>query len=292
MPKDLNSLYFEYSSTLFEQQKKIEFSYQLVGFDKEWSEWSSKSEKYYTNIPKGNYLFKVKSRNNLGNESSEVSYPFTINPAWYETFWIYLLYVLALLCFIMALILRQKRKHEKEQEDLKNEHQLQIEYNENEIFRLKNEKLESEVSFKNKELATTSMHLIKKNKLLSKIKQQLLPIININPDNKQSHEIKKVIKLLNNTEKRDADWEQFAMHFDSIHSDFLSKLKEKFPNLSANDLKICAYIKMNLSSKEIAQLMSITIRAVEVSRYRLRKKLNVSPNINLFDYLYNIVSEE
>ena len=292
LPKTLNSLYFEYSSTLFEQQKKIEFSYQLVGFDKEWSEWSSKSEKYYTNIPKGDYVFKVKSRNNLGNESVEVSYPFTIKPAWYETYWIYLLYALALAGFITLLILRQKRKHEREREDLQNKHQLQIEYSENEIVRLKNEKLEAEVNFKNKELATTSMHLIKKNKLLSKIKQELQPIINLNPENKQSHEIKKVIKLLNNAEKGDADWKQFSIHFDSIHSDFLRKLKEKFPNLSANDLKICAYIKMNLSSKEIAELMSITIRAVEVSRYRLRKKLNVSPNVNLFDYLYNIVNEE
>src|SRR5690606_14134157 len=182
--------------------------------------------------------------------------------------------------------------HEREREDLENKHQQEIEYSENEIVRLKNEKLESEVSFKNKELATTSMHLIKKNKLLSKIKKELLPIIDLDPGNKQSHEIKKVIKLLNNAEKGDADWKQFSIHFDSVHSDFLGKLKEKVPNLSANELKICAYIKMNLSSKEIAQLMSITIRAVEVSRYRLRKKLNVSANTNLFDYLYHIVNEE
>ncbi len=292
IPKELNSLYFEYSSTLFEQQKKVEFSCQLVGFDKEWSAWSSKSEKYYTNIPHGDYVFKVKSRNNLGNESDEISYAFTVRPAWYETYWIHSLYVLILAGFIAVLILRQKIRFQKEQEDLKNKHQLQIEHNENEIVRLKNEKLEAEVSFKNKELATTSMHLVKKNKLLSKIKKELLPIIDLNPKDQQSHELKKVIRLLNEAEKSDTDWEQFSKHFDSIHSNFLSKLKEKFPNLSANDMKMCAYIKMNLSSKEIAQLMSITTRAVEVSRYRLRKKLKVSPNTNLFDYLYNFVNEE
>src|SRR5690606_7904503 len=142
LPKALNSLYFEYSSTLFEQQKKIEFSYQLLGFDKDWSEWSSKSEKYYTKIPKGDYLLKDKSRNNLGNESGEVSYPFTIKPAWYETYWIYFLYALTLAAFITLLIRRQKRKHEREREDLENKHQQEIEYSENEIVRLKNEKLE------------------------------------------------------------------------------------------------------------------------------------------------------
>jgi DNA-binding CsgD family transcriptional regulator len=69
-------------------------------------------------------------------------------------------------------------------------------------------------------------------------------------------------------------------------------LKEKFPSLSQNDLKLCAYLKMNLSSKEMAQLMSITIRAVEVSRYRLRKKLNVSSDTNLFDYLMEAANSD
>ncbi len=103
-------------------------------------------------------------------------------------------------------------------------------------------------------------------------------------------EFKKIMSLLNDAERADADWEQFAVHFDHVHSNFLTKLKERIPNLSANDLKLCAYLKMNLSSKEIAQLMSITLRAVEVSRYRLRKKLEVSSDTNLFDYLIEITS--
>lgn len=101
----------------------------------------------------------------------------------------------------------------------------------------------------------------------------------------RSSDFKQIFKLLNEVEKRDADWDQFAIHFDHVHSNFLCEIKEKYPNITANELKLCAYLKMNLSSKEIAQLMSITIRAVEVSRYRLRKKLNISSDVNLFDYL-------
>lgn len=285
-----NSLHFEYSSTLYEQQNNIEFSYQLKGFDKNWSEWSSKSEKDYTNLPHGNYTFIVKARNNLGNESEAVSYSFSIKPAWYETFWIYILYILILSGLIYFLIQRQKKKYLKEQEYLKSQHQLEIEQNEKEIVKLQNEKLESEVNFKNKELATTSMHLVQKNKLLSKIKEELLPLVKIENTEDHSDDLKKVLRLLNDAEKGDADWEQFAIHFDHVHSNFLSTLKEKFPNLSANDLKLCAYLKMNLSTKEMAQLMSITIRAIEVSRYRLRKKLNVASDINLFDYLISVTS--
>ena len=98
------------------------------------------------------------------------------------------------------------------------------------------------------------------------------------------------MSLINDAERADSDWEHFAVHFDHVHSNFLAKLKEKVPALSANDLKLCAYLKMNLASKEIAQLMSVSVRAVEVSRYRLRKKLDVSSDTNLFDYLIEITS--
>ena len=92
--------------------------------------------------------------------------------------------------------------------------------------------------------------------------------------------------------KRDRDWEQFALHFDKTHSDFLKALKERYPNLSANELKLCAYLLMNLSSKEIAQLMNISVRGVEISRYRLRKKLTIATEISLFDFLMEFSAKQ
>ncbi len=291
LPHQQNSVHFEYSSTFYEQQNNIEFSYQLNGFDKDWSAWGAKSEKDYTNLPPKNYTFKVKARNNLGNESAPVTYSFTIQPAWYQTYWIYLLYLL-IICFIIYLLIqRQKRKHTKQQEYLTKVYQLEIEHNEKEIVKLQNEKLEAEVHYKNKELATATMHLVQRGKLLSKIKDELLPIVKTDSEENSSNEFKKVFSLLNEAERSDGDWEHFSVHFDHVHSNFLNKLKEKVPTLSANDLKLCAYLKMNLSSKEIAQLMSITIRAVEVSRYRLRKKLHISSDTNLFYHLMQLTGE-
>ena len=83
----------------------------------------------------------------------------------------------------------------------------------------------------------------------------------------------------------DKDWEQFTVHFDNVQNDFLSALKETYPNLSPNDLKFCAYLRMNLSSKEIAQLMKISVRGVEIGRYRLRKKLEISTETNVVEFL-------
>jgi ligand-binding sensor domain-containing protein/DNA-binding CsgD family transcriptional regulator len=290
LPHNFNSFHFEFSSTLFEQHSNIEFSYQLAGYDTRWSAWSAKSEKEYTNLGYGTYTFKVKARNNLGNESDAVSYTFIIEPAWYETGWSHALYLLMLIGFIYCIVIIQQKKHKKAEQHLKYLHQLELDHSEKEIVSLKNEKLENEVNFKNKELATTTMHLVQRGKLMSKIKEGLIEIQDAADANKDK-ELTKVLKLINEAEKNDSDWDHFAIHFDQVHSDFLSTLKNKFPSLSATDLKVCAYLKMNLTSKEIAQLMSVTIGAVEVSRYRLRKKLNLPSNVNLFDYLVNCTSK-
>jgi DNA-binding CsgD family transcriptional regulator len=183
---------------------------------------------------------------------------------------------------------RQRDKYEKEQQQLRYMHQLELEGSEREIVKLRNEKLENEVSFKNKELATVTMHLVQRGKLLSRLKEELEKVLkNIQPP-ASANEFRKLVRMLGDDEKSEEDWEQFAIHFDQVHSNFLTSLKAKHSNLSSADLKLCAYLRMNLSSKEIAQLLNISLRGVEMSRYRLRKKLQVSSETNLFDYLISI----
>ena len=101
-------------------------------------------------------------------------------------------------------------------------------------------------------------------------------------------EIKKLIKTLGEDDNIDKEWENFTKHFDKVHSDFVASLKEKHSTITGNELKLSAYLRMNLSTKEIAQLMNISVRGVEISRYRLRKKLGISSETNLFDYLMSI----
>lgn len=282
---EFNSLHFEFASTLFEQKENIEYSYFLKGFDEDWSAWSSKSEKDYTNLAEGNYVFMVKARNNLGNESKAINYQFSIAPAWYRSTLAFIIYFVLFIYLIYLLIKFQEKQHQKQQAQLRQKHQLEIERNEQQITKLQKKQLEAEVEFKNKELATTTMHLVQRGKLLSKIGDELLPLVEQTTNKESANDLKKVIRLLNEAKRLDNDWDHFAIHFDQVHANFLSNLKEKYPNLSPSDLKLCAYLKLNLSSKEIAQLLNITPRAVEVSRYRLRKKLGLKPDVNLFDFL-------
>ncbi|GGZ29243.1 histidine kinase [Echinicola pacifica] len=290
LPYSMNSLHFEYSSTLFGQFSNLEYSYFLEGFDREWSAWINKSEKDYTNLPAGHYIFKVKSRNNLGNESTVSTFTFEISPPWYKTIWSYLVYLFIVIGLFALIFKRQKKKHLQEQTQLKHLHQLKVDKSEKEIVKLRNEKLQADINFKNQELASTTMHLVQRGKVLTKIKEELMVLGRNHRLENESADFKRLLKLISEVERSDSDWDRFSVHFDHVHSNFLSTLKDKYPELTPNELKICAFIKMNLSSKEIAQLMSISLKAVEVGRYRLRKKLKISSEINLFDFLVQSTS--
>ena len=285
---DQNFLHFEFASTLYNELNNIEYSYFLEGLDKTWSAWSDKSEKDYTSLPPGNYTFKVKARNNAGNESEQVSYSFTIAPVWYRTIWSYIMYTILLVYAIFILLKRQKKKHKREHEKLSYLHQLELDRTEKEIIRLKNDKLESEVEFKNRELANMTMHLVQRGKVIEKIKVELASASNGNDAVANSNNFKRLLRLIKEVEKGEKDWEQFNHHFNNVHADFFKHLQRSFPDLTSNELKLCAFIKMNLSSKEIAQLMNITIKAVEVGRYRLRKKLALHTDTNLHSFLVQI----
>ncbi|MBP6686365.1 MAG: hypothetical protein KA160_00800 [Lacibacter sp.] len=289
----------EFSSPLFGLQPNLEYSYRLTGFEKTWSEWTKRTEKEYTNLLAGNYNFEVKVRNNLGNESAPALYAFKILPPWYKTKWAYLLYLIVFGAGIYSLFTsmqkkfeQQQAKYEEEQKHLLYIHELERNKTESELVTLRNEKLEAEINFKNSELASSAMHLVKKGELLTKIKTELAHVMKVTDNPQAISELKKMIKSLSEDENMDKEWENFTKHFDKVHSDFVVSLKEKHPNITNNEIKLCAHLRMNLSTKEIAQLMNISIRGVEISRYRLRKKLGIGTETNLFDYLIQLHKED
>jgi ligand-binding sensor domain-containing protein/DNA-binding CsgD family transcriptional regulator len=292
---DYNSIHIDYAASQHGYMAFLEYSFRLKGFENNWSSWSHRTEKEYTNLPPGNYVFEVKARNNLGNESNLASYQFQILAPWYRTLWALLLYLILGLIGVWALyrwqkkkFLQQKRHFQEEQEKLVYIHELEINKTESELVALRNEKLEADLNFKNTELASSAMHLVKKGEILTKVKNELSHIAKKIDNEYTITELKKMIKTLSEDEHLDEEWEYFTKHFDKVHSDFIVHLKEVHPNITNNEIKLCAYLRMNLSTKEMAQLMNISVRGVEISRYRLRKKLNLPTEVNLFDYLIGI----
>ena len=136
---------------------------------------------------------------------------------------------------------------------------------------------------KNRELAVSTMSLIKKNELLSLIKEDLK---HTSVDNNKS--IKSVISTITKNISEEDTWTVFKEAFDNADNDFLKKVKLAHPSLTPNDLRLCAYLRLNLSSKEIAPLLNISVRSVEIKRYRLRKKMDLPHEQGLVEYILYI----
>ena len=124
--------------------------------------------------------------------------------------------------------------------------------------------------------------------MIVRLKEELEKIESVSVPDEMKISLRQAAGILNNDERLDEDWEQFAIHFDKVHADFLARLREQFPQLTPRDHKLCAFLRMNLSSKEIAPLLYISVRGVEISRYRLRKKLELDADANLTEFLVNI----
>lgn len=305
IPYKYNSIHFSFASSFFRYKPETEFSYYLEGYDNNWSHWALQHEKEYTNLPEGNYIFHVKSRYGPSYEFKSVTYSFKIEAPWYRTIWAYILYfeILSLIIFLLlklqkkkfkkkeqSRMLAEKIKFEEEQRQTNYKYRIKLEKKEKAIIQLKNENLEAELQHKNAELASTAMNLLQKKAYLGKIAEELNKVYAPMKDHVDTSEIKKILRRLSSEEKLDEEWKQFSIHFNNVHSNFLITLKEVYPDLNAHEMKLCAYLRMNLSSKEIAQLLSISVRGVEISRYRLRKKLKLHPQEDLFEFLFNTKS--
>lgn len=291
MASSFDSYSFEYASPSYGVHAYLSYSYVLEGYDKNWSNWTRQTERDYTNLSSGTYTFKVKARNNLGEESAIASYTFVINPPWYKTIWAGLFYIL-LTAGAFYFIRRaqqqagmlQQRKFDARIEELRYIHQLEKDKNEKEIVKLQNERLEHEIQSKTKELASTSMQLMENSGALTRLRMELTKL------NKgmETDDLKRITSLLKDVESNTSNWDQFATHFDELNDGFLHRLKQTHPALSRNDLKVCAYLRLHFTSKQIAQLQNISVRGVEIHRYRLRKKLGIETEQSLNDYLSNI----
>ncbi len=247
----------------------------------------------FSSLKDGDYTIDFRASDISGNMSPSQTLMIEILPPWYRDIWGFLLYLILGLALVLVFyamhhkkIAKEQRlikiKYQREQQKLLREKTLE---NEKQIVQLKNESLQNEIKLKSKQLANNAMALVKKNETLQDIKKELT----VNKDGFNNYYVfKKLLKKLDNSILHKDEWEVFENNFSQVHDEFFELLKAKHSKLTPKDLKICAYIKMNLSSKEIAPLMNISIRGVETHRYRLKKKLDLENDISLVDYLLNI----
>ena len=198
-----------------------------------------------------------------------------------KTIWNYSLSGGIVLILIIFLLLYRNLKNREQLTNLKNSN-LELKNN---SLSLAKSNLEENLDFKNKELTTNVMYLMKKNELINVISKKLLDMRGqFKLENQKK--INKIILDLQKAAEEDV-WQEFEVHFNNVHQDFYDNLLKAYPNLTLNERKLCAFLRLNLSTKEICDITHQTPNTLQVSRTRLRKKLGLPANDQLFHHLNN-----
>ncbi|NAS32004.1 LuxR family transcriptional regulator [Flavobacteriaceae bacterium R38] len=280
-----NNLEFLFSVSDYNSLTPSFYQYKLKGISKNWSPWSEDTSVLFENLPYGDYTFEVRAKVGDSVTDNIASYTFSIEKPWHLKPLAIVGYVLFFIMIIGLILFLNTRYYKKQQAVLLTKKERELEYKEIENQRqqveFKNQNLQQDIENKNRELGMATMNLVKRNELLNDIKTEL-------SKTKTEKDIKNVIKLIDKNLNDSKDWKLFEEAFNNVDKDFLKRIKKIHPSLTPNDLKLCAYLRLNLSSKEVAPLLNISHRSVEVKRYRLRKKMNLSHESSLTNYILEI----
>lgn len=279
LPHDFKLLDINAGTTIFTPNHQI--SYMLEGISNEWSEWQENGSLHFLQLPKGDYKLRIRKYIVKG-PFPEISINIHVKPAWYSSFWAYTAYFLLLYLLLFIGICYHFRKA-KRKERLNTE-KKQKEEEENRR-RIRHELLQKELEDKQNELARQTSSLVKKSQalqeLLEEFERQKEQLGDRYPNKFYNRIHAMLTGMLNDKE----NWDIFESYFNEAHRDFIQRLKSEYQDITTGDIRICCLLRMNLSTKEIASLMNISVRAVELRRYRLRKRLQLGSDTNLVEFL-------
>lgn len=246
---------------------------------------------HYGNLDYGTYDFSAVIYNDLNQKIGEVNYHFIINRPFYLS-WLAICFYIILLGTAIYYISRWRLHHlmKKEKEAYEIEQSKQkLKMHEQELLIAEQNKklLESEISLKSKDLASMAMGIIAKNNMLEELRSMIQE--QLNKGTTTNKFMKQLLTKISEDIENKEFWELFQQNFDLIHANFFRHLRERYPELTPTDLRFCALLRLNLTTKDIAQINNLTVRGVEAARYRIRKKLNISEEDSLVDFLIDLV---
>ncbi len=253
----------------------------LEEVDTVWNQSNSSNSISYARLPQGDYTLRLRTNDGLGHYSDDNIIHFRILAPWYRTIWWYAVCCLLAIAASYLIFWLTKRR-------MQIKHLQRMQLQEAKYLQKMNEQLQNEIEEKNAELFTQTSFIIHKNELMLKLKEMVDEICSKNTQKSLVPLYLKINNLLVNNLNSEDDWKMFLIKFEQKHHTFFKTLKESYPQLTTNDLRLCACLKLNMDTKDIASLMNLSIRAVENNRYRLRKKLDLKPAQNLNDFFLSI----
>jgi ligand-binding sensor domain-containing protein len=294
--QSLFSLHF--ASLNFSHAEKNCFAYRLEPFDKAWIQAGSVNTATYMNLDPGTYTFRVKASNNDGVWNEQyASLRIVITPPFWKTAWFTLLLGATISGGLYAayrLKIKNLRQRQRTLAKLLAQRTTEIEAKNKQLLeterkhaQLVNQQLNDELAAKSQELTGSTLLIIQKNRLLDELKTKLKDLLRA-PGSNNLRDFRQLVQLINYNFSPEKEWMEFTLHFSQVHGRFLDTLKSNYPELTNNDLRLCALYRIGIATKDIAAAMSISQTSVKMARYRLRKKLGLTPEEDITAFLEQI----
>lgn len=278
-----NFVYPDFSKRNFEVECFLE------NYDTRWIPTNNELSITYANLAANDYTLRARIVNDLGEEISQLSFQFKIKDPWYQTPLAYIFYIaLAIIIGGSLTILYIKyaiRRNTKTFEEQEQKRLAQLNNQEKQIATLKSERLQADLSHKSKELASATMLIINHEDFLNDLKKDIQQ--NALRGKMQKKQSELLINKINQNLSEEDEWSVFQENFDLIHKNFFRNLKTTYPELTPADLRLCALLRLNYTTKEIANMQNLSLRGVEAARYRLRKKIDIQENEDLVSFMIN-----
>lgn len=280
-----NSIRINYSLSYANNIDALLYQYRLN--NEKWSANTQLTSKEYSKLHEGTYTFYVKAKSADGKVYQD-SFTFRILPPWYRTFWAYFVYILILSGIVVKLSHFENRRIErKEKEALADKNREMEKMQEN--YALERRKLEE--NHRNQQMTDMMINISRKNEILNAIKSELTKTTVTLNDGKIKEVQQKLLSIRSRIDDNiygDTVLDRVEERLDMTNNGFMKRLCELYPDLNRNERMMCVYLHTNLSSKEIAPLLNISVRGVETIRYRLRKKFNLGREDSLTEFLMKI----
>ena len=284
IPHQRNSVTFRYAPRRG-AVPGLRFRHRLTGMESAWSESDRTGTADYARLPQGRYTFEVAVGDVFGRWSEPARFPFVVLTPWYATGWAYAGYVLLLAFTFYCLWLLVMRFYRRR-------YLRRLRLQEIVALRRANRELTRQIETRDAEIVEQSSTLIGRNEIILRLRDMVNEFQQKQGSRTTAPLWQKVNAYVSSKLDTESDWTLFLIKFEQKHSSYFRIMKERFPDLTTSDLRLSACLKMNLCTKEIASLMSLSVRAVENGRYRLRKKLGLTSAQNLNEFLLHIDSQE
>ena len=272
------------------------FRTRLYPLEESFTPWQDDSYRDFIGLPiGGDYRLEIEMLSTLNGQIITRSIPIQLEYPFYLRWWAKGIYAIVLICILSLIAWRIQKKVQKSKKRLAEEKNREIYQQQVRILQLENEKAQFDLRNKSQELSNMLLSEANRKEWNEDVLNEIRRIVDY-LNNDRIAEAKGKIQQLQNrlarNEETSINWKRFEENFDIVNNQFITRLTKHYPWMSKQERRLCVYIHIGLSSKEIAPLMNISTRAVEMMRYRIRNKMQIDSSISLKQYFYELQSKE